>query len=71
MPESRAEIIGAFIKALADGGSLNSIITRATVIIELAKAEEKERTAAGAIGVGLILTKYDLFPKDYPCQPTK
>ena len=55
-----AQAIGILLRTALDGASLESIALRATMAAKIARDEEANRRAAGAIGVGLIITAADM-----------
>ena len=59
-PITAAQYIGILLRSCLAGCSLQDIANRAGGVQRLAEVELSRRRAAGAIGVGLILTPADM-----------
>ena len=62
-PLTRVEAIGIGLRMLQSGGSIVTFAQIAEQVARIAAEERDARKAAGAIGVGLIVTAQDLEPR--------
>ena len=63
---TRAQIIGMLVKSMQHGTTLECMALRADMVAKIARQELAARTAAGCIGVGLVITTHDMAGSDQP-----
>jgi len=63
---TRAQIIGMLVKSMQLGTTLECMALRADMVAKIARQELAARTAAGCIGVGLVITTHDMAGSDQP-----
>ena len=63
---TRAQIIGLLVKSMQEGTTLECMALRADMVAKIARQELAARTAAGCIGVGLVITTHDMAGSTQP-----